>query len=240
VTTAHAEPPPETPPTLAGAHEINDSLDRLDARMLEALDLVAVALECSVEAIRRRDVELARMVVGDDDYTDARYVAVNRGVLASFSRRSPDPVQVRRGMGLLRVSRHVERIGDHCVNLAKLVRLDGRAASTDAGLLDHIGRMGSLAHEQLWQSKVAFSKRDVDLAEDLVKRDQELNQLNRACFRLALELGGDAQRRAWAMHMMLAARWLERIGDNAVDIGEAAAFIATGTAREFTDSSRGA
>ena len=57
------------------------------------------------------------------------------------------------------------------------------------------------------------------------------------CFRLALEIGDDADRREWAMHMMLVARCIERIGDNAVDIGEQTAFVVTGLFREFEDAS---
>ena len=57
------------------------------------------------------------------------------------------------------------------------------------------------------------------------------------CFHIALEIGDDADKREWAMTMMLAARALERIGDNAVDIGEQVAFIVTGLFREFEDAS---
>ena len=54
---------------------------------------------------------------------------------------------------------------------------------------------------------------------------------------MAIEIGDDPERREWAMHMMLVARWIERIGDNAVDIGEQTAFVVTGLFREFTDAS---
>ena len=77
----------------------------------------------------------------------------------------------------------------------------------------------------------------MDLAADLVRQDEIVNRLNRECFRLALEIGDDPDRREWAMHMMLVARSLERIGDNAVDIGEQTAFVVTGLFREFTDAS---
>jgi phosphate transport system protein len=105
-------------------------------------------------------------------------------------------------------------------------------------MLGKIRRMGIVARENLGQAKMALAQRDVALAEDLVERDEALNRLNRECFRRAVQIGDDADQREWAMHMVLAARWLERIGDNAVDIGETAAFIATGAIREFTDASR--
>ena len=83
----------------------------------------------------------------------------------------------------------------------------------------------------------AFERRDVDMALDLVRQDDEIDKLNREVFRLALELGDDVDRREWAMHMMLIARCIERIGDNAVDIGEQTAFVVTGLFREFEDAS---
>ena len=67
--------------------------------------------------------------------------------------------------------------------------------------------------------------------------DDVVDDLNRECFRLALEIGDDADQREWAMTMMLAARAIERIADNAVDIGEQVAFVVTGLFREFEDAS---
>jgi phosphate transport system protein len=78
----------------------------------------------------------------------------------------------------------------------------------------------------------------VALAEDLVRQDEQINCLNREVFRRAVEIGTDEDRREWAMTMMLVARALERIGDNAVDIGEQVAFVVTGLFREFSDASR--
>src|SRR3712207_8861246 len=59
---------------------------------------------------------------------------------------------------------------------------------------------------------------------------------SRECFQRAVESGGDVDAREWAMTMMLVARALERIGDNAVDIGEQVAFVVTGLFREFSDA----
>jgi phosphate transport system protein len=98
--------------------------------------------------------------------------------------------------------------------------------------------MGALARSEVAQAKQAFLLRDVHVAEDLVRQDEEINQLNREVFRRAVEIGTDADRREWAMTMMLVARALERIGDNAVDVGEQVAFVVTGLFREFSDASR--
>src|SRR5204863_8695437 len=100
-----------------------------------------------------------------------------------------------------------------------------------------LARMGACARSEVAQCKAAFATRAVDLAEDLVRQDRDINRLNREIFRMAIEIGDDPDTREWAMHMILAARALERIGDNAVDIGEQVAFVVTGLFREFSDSS---
>jgi phosphate transport system protein len=97
--------------------------------------------------------------------------------------------------------------------------------------------MGGQTKTLLSQAKRAFADRDVELAHDLVRQDDVVDNLNRECFRLALEIGDDTDRREWAMTMLLGARAIERIGDNAVDIGEQVAFVVTGLFREFEDAS---
>jgi phosphate transport system protein len=105
-------------------------------------------------------------------------------------------------------------------------------------MVARILKMGRLAASEVAQSKQAFELRDVELAEDLVRQDEQINKLNRECFQRAVETGDDHDRREWAMTMMLVARALERVGDNAVDIGEQVAFVVTGLFREFSDASR--
>ncbi len=73
---------------------------------------------------------------------------------------------------------------------------------------------------QIRQAKRAFLERDIDMARDLVRQDDVIDNLNKECFRRAIEIGDEHDRREWAMTMMLVARALERIGDNAVDVGE--------------------
>jgi hypothetical protein len=99
--------------------------------------------------------------------------------------------------------------------------------------------MGLAVREIVRQAMKAFETRDENMAADLADRDQKVNDLNRAIFRRALEVGNDLELREWAMTMTLAARCLERVGDNAVDVGEQIAFVVTGVFREFADASHG-
>jgi phosphate transport system protein len=214
-----------------------DELTRLEEQALGGLDLVVGALDRVMEAVEHQDIELATLVINDDDRIDGRYLEVHQGVLTLLARQAPVASDLRLVAAVLDVIRHVERMGDQCVNIAKLLPLAGHNAPSDDRMLSKIDEMGSQARTEVIQAKQCFARRDVALAEDLVRQDGCLNKLNREVFRLAIDIGEDPDTREWAMHMMLVARALERLGDNAVDIGEQTAFVVTGLFREFTDAS---
>ena len=185
------------------------------------------------------DRSLAEMVIADDDRIDRLYLEVHAGLMALFACQAPVATDLRLIAALLDVIHHVERMGDQCVNIAKILpRNGGREASADETVLKHLAAMGSQARAEVAQAKLAFENRDVSLAEDLVRQDQRINRLNREVFQLAVDIGEDPDCREWAMQVMLAARAIERIGDNAVDVGEQTAFVVTGLYREFRDASR--
>jgi phosphate transport system protein len=223
-----------------GRAHFQEELQRLEEQALGALDLVVVTLDRTLEALEHQDIELAAIVVNDDDRIDGRYLEVHQGILSLLALQSPVAGDLRRIAALLHVIMHAERMGDQCVNIAKMLPVVGNEPPTEDSVLEKLLRMGKLARSEVSQSKQAFLLRDVALAEDLVRQDEQINRLNREVFRAAVELGTDADRREWAMTMMLVARAIERIGDNAVDIGEQVAFVVTGLFREFSDASRGA
>jgi phosphate transport system protein len=100
-------------------------------------------------------------------------------------------------------------------------------------LLDRVLRMGTAARSEVVEARVAFKSRDVDLANDLFRQDREVNRLNKEVFRLAVAVGDEVDRREWAMTLTLMARAIERIGDNAVGVGEQVVFVETGLFKEF-------
>jgi phosphate transport system protein len=214
-----------------------EELAGLERAALGGLDLVANALDRALETIMNHDVELASMVIADDDRIDGRYLEVHQGILSLLALQAPVAGDLRVVAALLHVIKHVERMGDQCVNMAKLVPLDGHEPPADQQMLDYIQSMGLQARQQVVQCGQAFERRDVLMAQDLVRQDDEIDRLNRAVFHHALELGDDPDQREWAMHMMLVGRCIERVGDNAVDIGEQTAFVVTGLFREFEDAS---
>jgi phosphate transport system protein len=220
-----------------GRLHFQQQLHELETRALGGLDLIVEQLDRVLEALSHQDVELAQMVIADDDRVDGRYLEVHQGILSLLALQAPVAGDLRLVAALLHVMKNIERMGDQCVNIAKLIPLSGHEPPVHKQLLDTLLKMGAYARSETTQAKAAFAGRDVELAEDLVRQDREINQLNREIFRMALQIGDDADTREWAMHMILVARALERVGDNAVDIGEQTAFVVTGLFREFSDSS---
>jgi phosphate transport system protein len=222
---------------VAARVHFQEEMARLEEQTLESLDLVVTTLDRTLEALEHHDVELAAIVVGDGDRLDGRFIEVHQSLLSLLALQAPVASDLRVIAALLHVIQHAERMGDQCVNTAKLIPLTGHEPPRDEALMGMVGRMGRLARSEVQQARQAFRLRDVALAEDLVRQDAEINALNRDCFRRAVEIGTDADVREWAMTMMLVARAMERIGDNAVDVGEQVAFVVTGLFREFSDAS---
>jgi phosphate transport system protein len=212
-------------------------LERLEASALDGLNLVNSALERTLEAVEHQDVELAQLVVADDDRIDGRYLEVHQSLITLLATQSPVATDLRLISALLHVLKCVERMGDQCVNICKVIPLTGNEPPADERMVQLILAMGKQTRALIGQAKRAFCERDVEMARDLVRQDDVVDDLNRDGFRLALEIGDDADKREWAMTMLLAARAIERIADNAVDIGEQVAFVVTGLFREFEDAS---
>lgn len=214
-----------------------EELETLETQTLGGFDLVTGQLDRVVEALEHQDVELAALVVADDDRMDGRYLEVHQGVLSLLALQAPVARDLRLVAAILHTIKHLERMGDQCVNIAKLIPLSGWEPPVHGDLLGKVVRMGKAARSEVVQAKRAFADRDVELAHDLVRQDREINQLNRDVFRMAIEIGDEVDVREWAMTMTLVARAFERVGDNAVDIGEQVAFVVSGLFREFSDSS---
>ena len=215
----------------------HQDLAALERQVLDGLDLVTQQLDRALESLSYQDVELAGMIVADDSRIDGRCLEMHQGILSLLAHQTPVAGDLRLVAALLHVTRCVERMGDQCVTIAKLVPLSGHEAPKDKAILDAIERMGRLARSQVSDAKHAFASRNAELAQDLVRQDTEINRLNRETFRRAVEVGDDLDLREWAMFMILVARCLERVGDNTVDIAEQTMFVVTGLFREFTDAS---
>jgi phosphate transport system protein len=222
---------------MEGRAQYQEELESLERRALDGLDLVMIALDRTIEAIEHQDIALAELVITDDDVIDGRYLEIHQAILTLLATQGPVATDLRLISALLHVMKNIERMGDQCVNIAKLIPIAGHEPPADERIVKNLVTMGAAVRDEIRQAKRAFADRDVEMARDLVRADDVVDDLNKECFHLAIEVGDDHDRREWAMTMMLVARALERTGDNAVDIGEQVAFVVTGLFREFEDAS---
>jgi phosphate transport system protein len=213
-------------------HSYREALRDLEDEVLKALDLVRAQLSRALEALTDQDVELAGIVIGGDEQIDRTYLELHDAILTLMARQAPVASDLRLVAATLQIARCIERMGDQCVNIAKLVALTEDAAPKDTEILEAIEHMGKLADAQITQVKDALKTRHVFLARELVRQDEQIDRLNRTIFQRAVDIGDDPHLREWSMFMILAARALERIGDNTVDIAEQVAYIVTGLFKE--------
>ena len=97
--------------------------------------------------------------------------------------------------------------------------------------------MGALALRMVGAAMHALARRDLELARKLLELDDPIDRLNRGMLQQVLAVADEQRMLKWGIRMYVVSRQIERIGDNAVDIGEQVAFLVTGEFREFTDAS---
>src|SRR3954463_10302907 len=141
--------------TTSARIHFQEELRRLEDQALGALDLVVQALDRTLEALEHHDIELAAIVVHDDDRIDGRYLEGHQGILSLLALQAPVASDLRVVAALLHVIRHAERMGDQCVTISKLMPVVGTDPPSDPELLDRIFRMGRLARAEVSQAKQA-------------------------------------------------------------------------------------
>jgi len=102
-----------------------ERMAELEASALGGLDIVVEQLDRTLEALEHVDVELAELIIADDDRVDGRYLEVHQGVLSLLALQAPVAGDLRLVAAILHVIRCVERMGDQCVNIAKVIPLSG-------------------------------------------------------------------------------------------------------------------
>src|SRR5436189_3509685 len=130
-------------------------LQELEAHALGGLNLIVEQLDRVLEALGHQDVELAQMVIADDDRVDGRYLEVHQGILSLLALQAPVAGDLRLVAALLHIMKNIERMGDQCVNMAKLVPLAGHEPPADERILTDIQQMGEQARAQVIQCKQA-------------------------------------------------------------------------------------
>ena len=216
--------------------ELQSDLDALEAGFQEMGEVVARAIRGAVDALRTQDVELCDEVIAFDDEIDDRYMGLETQVYLVLARQTPVATDLRLVLALLHSAIHAERMGDQCVTIAKLTKLSSHL-ETKHDVMESLVDMGERCVEMVHVALDAFANRDIAQARRIHELDELVDRSNKQIFNEVLAYVDDAAALEWGMRQITVARCFERIGDNAVNVGEQTAFLVTGEFREFTDAS---
>jgi phosphate transport system protein len=221
---------------LPARSRFHEELDALQTEIIVEADLAEQAVERALEALVRRDDEMARRLIEDDDAIDDRYLDIERRIFDLLARQTPVASDLRLVLAILHINLHLERIGDMAVNIAKVARATEELPTSET-VLSHLQEMADVVREMLRTAMQAFAQRNIELCLALPEMDEPVDRLNRNMYQEIVALAGDPLALEWGVRINVVSRQLERVGDHAVDIGEQIAFLLTGEFREFTDAS---
>jgi len=216
--------------------EFQESLGLLEADLQEQGAVVLRSIRAAVAALETQDVELCDEVIAFDDEVDLRYHRLERAVEETLALQAPVASDLRTVLAILHNAMRLERIGDQCVTVAKLTKLSS-GFETRHDVVEGLKEMGDRAEEMVRIALESFGARDVERARELVELDELIDRTNRRVVGQVLSMASAPEMQEWGMRMIIASRCIERIGDNAVDIGEQTAYVVTGEFHEFTDAS---
>lgn len=206
--------------------QFTQELKTMHADVVDIVRDVTTATRSAVTSLVAGDVDLANEVIAGDDKIDALCVGIEERALETIATQFPVARDLRLLQSLTFIAMHLERMGDLAVNIAKATRRTAGRRGPQT-LYDLIQAQGNLVYRVLDATREALETRDLELAVKLPELDEPIDHLYKQFFRELARLQ-EEEDIEWASSMVLASRYLERIADNAVDIGERIAYLITG------------
>ncbi|OAN99600.1 phosphate signaling complex protein PhoU [Parasphingorhabdus sp.] len=185
------------------------------------------AIAKSMRALENHDLVLAAEVVAEDKLIDDLEKRIDDLTFQTIALRAPMADDLRELIATFKISGVVERIGDYAKNIAKRVPLITQAHSL--GPISLLPSMSKIASELVRDSLDAFARRDADLAMEVNRRDQIVDDFYNSIFRAVItHMIENPKDIGEAAHLLFIAKNLERIGDHATNVAEMVYFAATG------------
>ncbi len=205
-------------------HRFQDEFDTFKARLLEMGGLAEERVRAAIHALVDRDHEAIEQVLGGDQPINRLQVDIDDRGFHLLALYQPVATNLRAIMAALKINTDLERVGDLAVNIAEAA-LRYFTHPPVKPLVD-IPRMASLAQEMLRDALDAFVRQDAALAQDVLRRDDGLDDLKSQVFReLLTYMLQDPGTIEPALDLILISRHLERIGDHATNVAEEVIFL---------------
>jgi phosphate transport system protein len=213
----------------------HQELDALEHTVIGMVDRAEHMAEMAVEAVVNGNLELAEQVVQLDEEIDKSYFDVHQQWTTLMARFQPLGSDLRKMTVLLQLNATFERMGDQCVNIARVAQQNEGLPRVER-ICDQIREMGDLVRPMIRTAIEAYLRHDLDEARLLPAMDEPVDRLNANMFKEIVAVASEPQMLEWATKMIMASRALERIGDQAVDFAEQTAYLITGQRAQFVEA----
>ncbi len=203
-------------------------LEAVQAHVMRMGGLVEAALLDAAEALDNRDEELALRVRNGDRAIDALELEIQTECARLIALRAPAASDLRTVLTVMRIAAALERAGDYAKNLAKRTAVLSQMQPLE-GATGSVKRMARAVVVLLKDALDAYIARDAVSAEDVRRRDHDVDQMYNALFReLLTHMLEDPRNITAAMHLHFIAKNIERVGDHATGIAEQVIYLVTG------------
>ncbi len=208
----------------------DEDLQQLNILVMTMGGLVEEAIANSVKALRDRDDSKAEGVILADRRIDELAEEISSESVKIIALRQPQAMDLRTVIATMKISISLERAGDYAKNIAKRTHVLNSQLPNDASKSGSVKRLGKSIRMQFKDSLDAFINQDAEQAQELIRRDEDIDQMYNALFReLLTHMMEDPRYITTAMHHLFIAKNLERMGDHATSIAEQIVYLVTGT-----------
>jgi phosphate transport system protein len=205
-----------------------EQLDDILADLVHMAQVVSSAVRSSTTALLEADLQLAEQVISDDKELDAKQSEIEARAFSLLARQAPVAGELRTLVATLRMVSELERMGDLAAHVAKIARLRYPETAVPGALRPNFVRMADVAEKMVVTAGQTINDRNIQTAQELRDRDEEMDDLRRAQFRLLLSddwaYGVEA-----AVDVALLGRYYERIADHAASMGRRIIYVVTGS-----------
>ncbi len=213
----------------------HQSLEDVQARLVEIAELVTAAMEGATRAFGSSDVGLAEEIIEADAVIDAKAAEIDELAIEILARQQPVARDLRIVVAALRVSASLERMGDIAEHIAQFARMRFPERAIPKGLKNTFTKMGELDVEAARKLTELLRTEDLALVEELRALEEQLDDLHISVFEKVLSENWQGEAAA-TVDATLASRYLERFADHAVSVAKKVAYLATGEWSTATDA----
>jgi len=215
----------------------HQKLEEINQDVILMGSLVQEAVYNATEAFIEMNTNLAQKVIDGDEKIDERDISIEEKCIILQAEHQPVASDLRYLHSISIIIKYLERIGDLSVNISKIVkRLAGEKRNhLDKEIINLIVEMGNLVKSELNRAIESFKNRDVKLASKLGKSDEMIDEIQNIIFSKLFSYRKSKEDIKFVTNVVLASRYLERIGDQSVNIGERVRYFLSGDYKVFHD-----